>query len=195
LYPEASKTVAAPFLRRLIAAVPDKIHTILTDHGMQFTNRKREQSAFHHIVDRVCQEDTIDPRLTKTNHPWTNGQVERMNRTRKEAPVKTSHDETHNHLKAHLHAFLMAYNFAKRLKTLKGLTPYAYICQCWQQAPERFTINPHHHTLGLNTPRVGVCRSCPKWAGGWASHGDHPDRLWYGCFAHRHQTEKSLRPS
>jgi hypothetical protein len=44
----------------------------------------------------------------------------------------------------------MAYNFAKRLKTLKGLTPYEYICQSWQQEPERFTINPHHHTLGLN---------------------------------------------
>jgi hypothetical protein len=26
-------------------------------------------------------------------------------------------------LKQHLHAFLMAYNLAKRLKTLKGLTP------------------------------------------------------------------------
>jgi hypothetical protein len=45
----------------------------------------------------------------------------------------------------------MAYNFAKRLKTLQGLTRYEYICQCWQQEPERFTINPHHHTLGLNT--------------------------------------------
>jgi transposase InsO family protein len=30
----------------------------------------------------------IEHRLTKVNHPWTNGQVERMNRTIKEAPVK-----------------------------------------------------------------------------------------------------------
>lgn len=71
LYPEASKTVAAQFLRRLIAAVPYKIRTILTDNGIQFTNRKREQYAFHHIFDRVCQEYTIDHPLTKTNHPWT----------------------------------------------------------------------------------------------------------------------------
>jgi hypothetical protein len=44
----------------------------------------------------------------------------------------------------------MAYNFAKRLKTLRGLTPSQYICQWWHKEPERFTINPYHHTLGLN---------------------------------------------
>jgi hypothetical protein len=37
----------------------------------------------------------------------------------------------------------MAYNFAKRLKTLKGLTPYKYRAQ-----PERF--NPAQHNVGLN---------------------------------------------
>ena len=46
--------------------------------------------------------------------------------------------------------FLMAYNFAKRLKTLKGLTPYEYICKTWTTEPDRFRVNPLHHTLGLN---------------------------------------------
>jgi transposase InsO family protein len=147
---EANKMVAAQFLRNLRAAIPDKIHTVLTDNGIPFTNRKRDLYAFHHIFDRVCREYGIDHRLTKTNHPWTNGQVERMNRTLKEATVKKYHDQTHQHLKAHLQAFLMAYNFAKRLKTLRGLTPYEDICQCWHKAPERFTTNPYHHTLGLN---------------------------------------------
>jgi hypothetical protein len=45
---------------------------------------------------------------------------------------------------------LMAYNFAKRLKTRRGLTPYEYTCQCWQREPERLTSTPYHHTLGLN---------------------------------------------
>jgi hypothetical protein len=44
----------------------------------------------------------------------------------------------------------MAYNFAKRLKTLKGLTPYEYICKIWPTQPERFTINPAQHNMGLN---------------------------------------------
>jgi Integrase core domain len=83
LHAEAHKTIAAQFLRNLIAAVPYKIHTVLTDNGIQFTNRKHDQYAFQHIFARVCQECGIDHRLTKTNHPWTNGQVERMNRTLK----------------------------------------------------------------------------------------------------------------
>lgn len=45
----------------------------------------------------------------------------------------------------------MTYNFSRRLKTLKGLTPYAFICACWEKEPERFTVNPLHHTVGLNT--------------------------------------------
>jgi transposase InsO family protein len=151
LHADANKLVAAQFLRNLMAAIPYKIHTVLTDNGIQFTNRKRDIYAFHHIFDRVCHEHGIDHWLTKTNHPWTNGQVERMNRTLKEATVKKYYYETHDHLKEHLYAFLMAYNFAKRLKTLKGLTPYEYICQCWPKEPERFTVNPCHHTLGLNT--------------------------------------------
>jgi transposase-like protein len=151
LHTEAIKTVAAPFLRNLIAIVPDKRHTVLTDNGIQFTNRKQDKYAFTHIFARVCEEHAIAHRLTKTNHPWTNGQVERMNRTLKEATVQKYYYQTHQHLKEHLHAFLMAYNFAKRLKTLRGLTPYEYICQCWHKEPDRFTINPYRHTLGLNT--------------------------------------------
>jgi transposase InsO family protein len=156
LHPEAIKTVTAQSLRHLIAVVPYKIHTILTDNGIQFTNRQQDQYAFQHIFARVCQEHGIEHRLTKANHTWTNGQVERMNRTPKEATakqfaVKQFYDQTHQHIKGHLHAFLMAYNFAKRLKTLTGLTPDEYICQCWQKEPERFTINSCHPTLGLNT--------------------------------------------
>ena len=148
---EASQGVAAQCLCKLMVAVPDKIHTVLPDHGIQFTNRQGDQYAFPHLFDRLCQADGIDQRLTKINHPWTNGQVERMNRTRKEATVKKSYDQTHQHLKEHLQAFLMAYNFAKRLKTLSGLTSYESIGYCWQHEPERFTMNPYHHTMGLNT--------------------------------------------
>ena len=67
-----------------------------------------------------CRQNGIEHRLTKPNHPWTNGQVERMNRTLKEATVKRYHYESHNQLREHLAAFLAAYNFAKRLKTLRG---------------------------------------------------------------------------
>jgi len=151
LHREAGKMIAAQFLRNLIEAVPYTIHTVLTDNGGQFTNQVRHQYAFHHIVDRVCDENGIEHRLTKVKHPWTNGQVERMNRTIKEATVKRFHYETHDQLRQHLADFVAAYNFARRLKTLRGLTPYEFICQQWQHEPSRFTQNPHHQTMGPNS--------------------------------------------
>ncbi|MFW8646292.1 IS481 family transposase [Rhizobium beringeri] len=129
LYAKAGKMNAAQFLRNLIAAVPYTIHTILTDNGIQFTNRACDQNAFQHIFDRVCEEYEIEHRLTKVKHPWTNGQVERMNRTIKEATVKRFHYDDHAQLKKHLADFIDAYNFGRRLKTLKGLTPYEFICK------------------------------------------------------------------
>ena len=74
-----------------------------------------------------------------------------MNRTIKEATVKRYYYDSHEQLKDHLQTFLMAYNFAKRLKTLKGLTPYEFICKSWTAEPERFILDPLHHTPGLNT--------------------------------------------
>ncbi|KID12324.1 hypothetical protein P279_29050 [Rhodobacteraceae bacterium PD-2] len=43
-----------------------------------------------------------------------------------------------------------AYNFARRLKTLNGLTPYEYICNIWTSEPDRFILNPIHQMPGLN---------------------------------------------
>jgi transposase-like protein len=150
LHEKAGKMAAAGFLRNLIAIVPYAIHTVLTDNGIQFTNRLQDRHAFEHIFDRVCREHGADHRLTKIKHPWTNGQVERMNRTIKEATVKRFHYDDHDQLRRHLADYLLAYNFGRRLKTLKGLTPYEHICKCWTNEPERFNLNPIHQMPGLN---------------------------------------------
>jgi transposase InsO family protein len=71
----------------------------------------------------ICAANEIEHRLTKPNRPWTNGQVERMNRTIKDATVKRYHYDSHDQLRCHLSDFLDAYNYARRLKTLNGLTP------------------------------------------------------------------------
>ena len=80
-----------------------------------------------------------------------NGPVERMNRTIKNATVKRFHYDDHAQLQRHLADFINAYNFGRRLKTLKGLTPYEFVCQCWTKEPERFRLNPLHQTPGLKT--------------------------------------------
>ena len=151
LHHEAGKMIAAQFLRNLIAAVPYKIHTILTDNGIQFTNQERHKYAFRHIFDRVCDENNIEHRLTKVKHPWTNGQVERMNRTIKEATVRRYHYDNHEQLRQHLNDFVAAYNFGHRLKTLKGLTPYEFICKCWTNQPDKFILNPLQKMPRLNS--------------------------------------------
>ena len=56
LHDKAGKLVAAQFLRDLIDAVPYKIHTVLTDNGIQFVNRKRDSNALEHIFGRTCRE-------------------------------------------------------------------------------------------------------------------------------------------
>ena len=151
LHEKSTRMIAKDFLQNLINTVPYKIHTILTDNGTQFAKREGTEDYRYIPFDRVCLVHDIDHRLTKIKHPWTNGQVERMNRTLKDATVKKYYYQTHAQLKEHMQTFLMAYNFARRLKTLKGLTPYEYICKIWTNEPERFTINPFQHTVGLNT--------------------------------------------
>ncbi len=111
---------------------------------------ERHEPFWAHAFEVACARNDIDHRLTKPRHPWTNGQVERMNRTIKDATVKRFHYEAHDELRAHLGDFVSAYNFAKRLKTLMGLTPYEYICKMWTKEPERFTLNTLQKMPGLN---------------------------------------------
>jgi transposase InsO family protein len=164
LHERATFRVAGDFLRHLVAAVPYRIHTVLTDNGLHFTTPGNTASAVPLIKDAIargeifrahsfelaCAQNNVEHRLTKPNHPWTNGQVERMNRTLKEATVHRYHYASHEELRLHLDTFVAAYNYARRLKTLKGLTPYEFICRAWQQERHRFTHDPHHQMPGLN---------------------------------------------
>ena len=47
--------------------------------------------------------------------------------------------------------FINTYNSSRRLKTVKGLTPYEYISKIWTEDPNRFKLDPLHHMSGLNT--------------------------------------------
>jgi len=117
LHEKATRRVAGDFLRHVAAAVPYRIHTVLTDNGTHFT----------------------DP----TGDGWTPEDI-------KEATVKRYYYETHDQLRQHLGDFVAAYNFARRLKTLRGLTPYEAVCKAWTEEPERFISNPHHQSMGPN---------------------------------------------
>ncbi|MFN8874268.1 MAG: IS481 family transposase [Brevundimonas sp.] len=154
LVDKADRRTAWEFLDHLLQAVPYRIHTILTDNGIQFAEQPRNRNtawARQMRFDMICEANDIEHRLTKPNHPWTNGQVERMKRTIKDATVKRFNYDSHDELRQHLADFIDAYNFARRLKTLNGLTPYEYIAKIWTSEPERFIVNPIHQMPGLNT--------------------------------------------
>jgi hypothetical protein len=137
--------------------------------------------------DMICEANGIEHRLTKPNHPWTNGQVERMNRTIKDATVKRFHYDSHDQLRTHLADFMAAYNFARRLKTLGGLTPYEYICKIWTSEPDRFILNPIHQMPGLNTYQVCRCFNNQHlgFVGAEPTDAHETPRLhcWEGAFA------------
>jgi len=96
LVDKANRKTASAFLEALVAAVPYKINIVLTDNGIQFTFPPRYKDGptatyMTHMFDMRCRENGIEHRLTKVRHPWTNGQVERMNQTIKDATVKRYH--------------------------------------------------------------------------------------------------------
>src|SRR5215469_11940780 len=155
LHDKADRPTAVRFLEGLIAAVPYRLHTVLTDNGIQFADLPKNRDGWTaryrvHRFDQICRANGIEHRLTKPNHPWTNGQVERMNRTLKEATVNRYHYDTHEQLRAHLADFVTAYNFARRLKILKWLSPYEYICNAWSKEQARFIRDPIQQMPGLN---------------------------------------------
>ena len=88
-----------------------KVHAVLNDNGIQFTTpgaadrpcrsfarRWRKVNCPEHAVGYAFAKAGIDHRTTRLNHPWTNGQVERMNRTIKDATVKRLHYDDHEQL-------------------------------------------------------------------------------------------------
>ncbi len=154
---DAGKMNGADFLRGVVAAFPYAIHTVLTDNGMAFADLPKNRNGptrrylGAHIFDRVCAENGITHKLTRPYHPWTNGQAERTGRTVKDATIKTFHYPSLESLKAHVIAFVSAYNFAKHLKALRWKTPFEAVCHAWNTTPDIFKLNPRHLTPGPNS--------------------------------------------
>jgi transposase InsO family protein len=146
----------------LIAAVPYKIHTVVTDNGIQFTLPPRYANGptAAYMFDIRCKENDIEHRMTKIKHPGANGQVERMNRTIKDATIKRFHYDDHKQLTSHLANIVDSYNFAPRLKTLKGLTPHQFFATQWTKETERFRLDPIHQMPGLNNVFVRLFEAC-----------------------------------
>ena len=93
LVDKANTVTARDLLDALVEAVPYKIEIVLTDNGIQFADIIKNRSGPTEMwrgypFDRACQNHGIKHRMTKPKHPWTNGQVERMNRTKTHTTIQ-----------------------------------------------------------------------------------------------------------
>ncbi len=74
LVDKADRKTAWEFLAHLLKAIPYRIHTILTDNGIQFAGQPRNRNTAYSRqmrFDMICEAHEIEPRLTKPNHPWS----------------------------------------------------------------------------------------------------------------------------
>ena len=154
LYDNMRTKTACLFLKNIISHFPFKINKILTDNGAQFTYKLLSKHLTPkdktHPFDLICSDNKIEHRLTQFKHPWTNGLVERMNRTIKEATIKVYFYENLGELKKHLMLWLLMYNYEKQLKSLNYKCPYDIILKEFEDNPSNFNLNPNHEFTALN---------------------------------------------
>jgi len=89
-----------------------------------------------------------------------------MSRTIKEAAIKAFHYPNLQSLKAHVLAFVCAFNFSKHLRALRWKTPHQTIVDTWQKNPAIFfKVDPRHLIPGPYSPMVTPC--CCSAAHSW----------------------------
>lgn len=125
-----NKETGAKFLKAVIAFFPYQINYILTDNGFEFSYKalpKGKKTKKTHPFDRLCQKHKIQHRTIKFKHSWTNGMVERFNRTLKDQVLKKYLFSSIFEMDGKLIDFVNQYNFEKRLKSLNYKTPAQYL--------------------------------------------------------------------
>ena len=150
------------FIDKCLAFFPFKITHILTDNGLEFTNRllkSKTGNACQKLskMDVKCIENNIQHRLTAPFTPKTNGMVERVNGTIKNNTVLKKQYKSLNEMKNDLTKFLSFYNLNRRhgsiRKELNVKTPFNAIEKWYQLKPEIFIITPNdfkNNILNLN---------------------------------------------
>ena len=137
---EGEAADAAEFLTMLASRSPFRIERVFTLGAEPFVAQGGETE-----FGRACQKLGIEHRLTASAHPWTRGRGARIERMMHDNVTFTSEA----YLRQLAENFVHAYNFRRKLKTLRGKTPYEFLCRAWAEHPECFLRDPHHELVGL----------------------------------------------
>ncbi|CAC9524175.1 Mobile element protein, partial [uncultured Gammaproteobacteria bacterium] len=149
IYNNKTAANAVDFLNQCKGFYPFTISHILTDNGLEFTDRfvtKDKQVSGKHKFDKLCSLSEIEHRLTKPATPKTNGMVERVNGTIKNATVKAMTYQNIDEMKQDLNKFLIFYNFNRRhgglRKEISARTPYEALKYWYNLKPDLFIREP-----------------------------------------------------
>jgi transposase InsO family protein len=150
VYENKSADNATAFLQECKAFFPFHITHMLTDNGLEFTDkwiRGKGVVSGNHQFDQECTKEGIEHRLTAPNTPATNGMVERANGTIKNATIKAEEYQDIKALRESLNKFLIYYIFTRGhsglRRELKVRTPYEALEAWFVTKPELFKISPH----------------------------------------------------
>jgi len=144
---DKSKESTTEFLEECVEFYPFKIAKVLTDNGLEFSTRlyKRKMNirkAKKGKFTRKCDKLGIEHRTTQIKSPWTNGMVERFNKTIKYDTVKKYRYRDFEHLEKELHYYVRVYNLFKKHSSLNRKTPYQMTLEWYRKKPEIFKCHP-----------------------------------------------------
>jgi transposase-like protein len=151
LYEAKTAENAEDFMNRCLEYFPFEIFHVLTDNGLEFTNRlikskKGELCQKSSKLDEVCKTNHIEHRLTQPNTPKTNGMVERANGIIKKETILKDNYANKEEMNDALMAFLVYYMLYRRhggvRKELNVKTPFQAVEKWFMLKPEIFKQNP-----------------------------------------------------
>ena len=168
IYDDKTAKSTEDFFDKCLEFFPFVITHILTDNGLEFTNRlimskKGNLCTKDSLLDIKCNENQIEHRLTKPATPKTNGMVERVNGTIKNNTILKNEYKDKSQMNDDLIQFLIYYNLYRRhgsiRKELNVKTPFQAIEKWFILKPEIFRVSPEefkNKILNLNQNKVNL---------------------------------------
>ncbi len=151
IYEQKTAENASDFFDKCVDFFPFSITHILTDNGLEFTNKllmskKGSPCTKDSKFDGKCIEHKVEHRLTKPFTPKTNGMVERVNGTIKNGTILNTNYEDFNEMHLDLLKFLVFYNVNRRHGSLKRefsvRTPCDALEKWYRLEPKIFNKKP-----------------------------------------------------
>jgi transposase-like protein len=173
VYEAKTSKNAEDFMLKCLDFFPFEITHVLTDNGLEFTNRlikskKGNRCQKPSKLDDVCTKNNIDHRLTKPFTPRTNGMVEKANDIIKRGTIKINQYNNAEQMINDLTRFLIHYNLHRRhgslRRELKVKTPFNAMEKWYEIKSEIFKENPLNFKtkiLNLNINKITSCQQQP----------------------------------